>query len=108
MVPQSERNDSARDPSQVILRRFVDLLSAGRAVAITDGVEGWDHRGGLAHVPPHGGNGPAELGHDPRLLASRQSQREHQVLTGGVEDEAECLGEAGRGDSANALPAGER
>src|SRR5208337_2675885 len=53
----------------------------------------------------------AELGRasvdDPRLLASLESQRDQQILAGGIEDEVERSGEAGRGDSAGAFAARE-
>ena len=66
---------------------------------------------GLAHVPPHGGNGAGRTGRasvdDPRLLASLQSQRDQQVLASGIEDEAERSGKTGRGDSAGAFAARE-
>jgi hypothetical protein len=73
--------------------------------------ESWDHRCGLAHVPPYGRNGVGGTGRapvdDPRLLASLQSQCDQQVLAGGIEDEEERPGEAGRGDSAGAFAARE-
>jgi integrase len=48
----------------------------------------------------------AELGEHQltiRSLASLESQRDQQVLAGGIESEAEGPGEAGRGDSAGAF-----
>jgi hypothetical protein len=93
-----QKNDSHNGGSDVTRTR--DLRS-----------KAWDQSRGRAHIPTCGRNGICGTRRasvdDPRLLASRKSQCDEQVLSDGIAYEAPRSAGTGEGDSALHLPPGE-